>query len=96
MDSLVTLVLIVVGSYLGWKILLAAWGGLTRFGDSLERNLPAFFEKVFVSLASGVVAGGIAHELFGNHTITSAGALGGVLASVAYSVVKNGGGSDMG
>lgn len=96
MDGLITLAVIGVGGYLAYKIFWAAMDGLGRFGDSLERNLPAFFEKVFYSLASGAVAGFLAHYLFNSSTITSAGALGGALASLAIGAMKSGGGSDMG
>jgi len=96
MDELIAVAAVGIGGYLAWKVFLAALEGLGRLGNSIERNLPAFFEKIFYSLASGLVAGFIAHWLFHSNTVTSAGALGGVIASIAMGAMKNGGGSDMG
>jgi hypothetical protein len=65
MNELVFRAVLAVGAYVGWKILLAALKGLASAGETIASSWPAFFEKVWVSVFSGVAAGLIVVLVFG-------------------------------
>ena len=43
--------------YIGWKITVAALKGLIKAGGTISSAWPDFFEKVWISVFSGVAAG---------------------------------------
>lgn len=87
MNDLMTLVVFAVGLYIGWKILLAALKGLSSAGQSISSSWPAFFEKVWVSVFSGVAAGLVMGLVLGGDVkLASATGLGIAGAKFVYDV----------
>ena len=67
-DGFATLLVFVVGEiavFVGWKILVAMLKGLGAAGETITSSWPAFFEKVWVSVFSGVAAGLIVGFMLG-------------------------------
>jgi hypothetical protein len=59
-DGFASVLVLAIGGvalFIGWKILVAVLKGLSSAGDTITSAWPAFFEKVWVSVASGVVSG---------------------------------------
>ncbi len=65
MNDFIALVIMIIGGYLGWKILQAFFDGLTRAGEEVRYRLPEFFSKVIQSMAAGIIGGIIVGTSFG-------------------------------
>ncbi len=57
MDGFIGLLILGVGGFIAWKILVAFLIGLRQAGDSIVHNTPDFFSKVIQSIAAGAIGG---------------------------------------
>ena len=90
MENFIALVVIGVGGYIAWKVLLACLSGLSRAGDSITENWPRHFEKVWTSIITGVVSGFIIGFLaHGNPKIGTATGLGAAAAKFIWDIVQD-------
>jgi hypothetical protein len=86
----ITLGLIAAGAYIGWKILVAAIKGLAAAGSTITTSWPAFFEKVWVSVFSGVAAGLIIGVVFGGDVQWASGTgMGITAAKIIYDLIHS-------
>lgn len=56
MENFIALVVIGVGGYIAWKVLIACLSGLSRAGDSITENWPRHFEKIWTSIINAAPA----------------------------------------
>ena len=57
MNDFITLIILGVGGYFAWKILVAFLKGLGIAGEKIAEDGPSFFAKVIQSIAAGVIGG---------------------------------------
>lgn len=85
--ELVYIAVLLAGAYIAWKIFIAAIEGLRRAGNGISTSWPGFFEKVWHSLITGVVAGAILGVFTGgNMTLSSATAAGVALVKFGHDI----------
>ena len=85
MNEIIGLLVVVIGIYVGYHLIIAMFKGIAEGTDVIKRDGPGFFSKVFQSIIAGSIAGAILASVLGTESgIVGPIALG--VAAVTYAV----------